>query len=72
MAGTLTLSSKLSPFPYAAVVIAAYTEKAESVFDESAAGVVLQLNGSTITTEENIVHAIAKAGGLSDDSAKVR
>ncbi|KAJ3797214.1 glutamate-tRNA ligase [Lentinula aff. detonsa] len=69
-AGTLTLSSKLSPFPYSAIAIAAYTEKSEVVYDEAATGVLLDLNGSTTDTEEEIVHILAKAGGLSEDSAK--
>ncbi|KAE9409788.1 glutamate-tRNA ligase [Gymnopus androsaceus JB14] len=69
-AGTLTLSSKLSPFPYSALAIAAYTEKAEIVYDEAATGISLDLNGSKIDTEDEIVHALAKAGGLSEDSAK--
>lgn len=70
-AGTLTLSSKLTPFPYSAIAIAAYTEKSEIVYDEAATSVLLDLNGSKIDTEEEIVHALAKAGGLSEDSAKV-
>lgn len=69
--GTLTLSSKLSPFPYSAIAIASYTEKAEIIFDEAATGILLDLNGSKIDNEEDIVHALAKAGGLSEDSAKV-
>ncbi|KIK58225.1 hypothetical protein GYMLUDRAFT_262571 [Collybiopsis luxurians FD-317 M1] len=68
-AGIITLSSKLAPFPYSAIAIAAYTEKAEIVYDEEAAGVSLDLDGSKIDSEEDIVHALAKAGGLSEDSA---
>ncbi|KAF5387542.1 hypothetical protein D9757_006541 [Collybiopsis confluens] len=68
-AGTITLSSKLNPFPYSAIVISAYTEKTEIVYDEEATGVTLDLNGSKIDNEEDIVHALAKAGGLSEDSA---
>lgn len=71
MAGTLTVSSKLSPFPYGAIAIATYTQKADLVFDETASGISLDLNGSNINTEQEIVHALAKAGGLSDDSSKV-
>ncbi|KAJ7510169.1 glutamate-tRNA ligase [Mycena galericulata] len=67
---TLTVSSKQTPFPYAAVAFASYTEKADLVFDESVKGITLQLNGSSITNEEEIVHALAKAHGLSDDSSK--
>ncbi|TFK42481.1 glutamate-tRNA ligase [Crucibulum laeve] len=70
MASTLTLSSKQSPFPYAAVAIAAYTGKAAIVFDETATGLSLQFNGSTVTEEEAVVQEVAKEGGLSDDSAK--
>ncbi|KAJ7632905.1 glutamate-tRNA ligase [Roridomyces roridus] len=64
----LTLSSKQTPFPYAAVAVASYTEKAELVFDETATGVTLQLNGSSITDEEEICKALAT--GLPDDSSK--
>jgi len=71
MAGTLTLSSKLSPFPFAAIAIASYTQKATLDFDEAAKGVTLDLNGSKITSEDEIVHALAKANNMSGDSAKV-
>ncbi|KAJ7721549.1 glutamate-tRNA ligase [Mycena maculata] len=67
---TLTVSSKQTPFPYAAVAVASYTEKAELIFDETATGITLQLNGTSITNEEEIAHALAKARGLSDDSSK--
>ncbi|KAJ7583033.1 glutamate-tRNA ligase [Mycena floridula] len=71
MAGTLTLSAKASPFPYAAAAIAAFTTKAELIYEEAeATGPVLDLHSSKITSEEDIVHALAKAGGLSEDSAK--
>ncbi|OSX65375.1 hypothetical protein POSPLADRAFT_1054129 [Postia placenta MAD-698-R-SB12] len=70
MPGVLSLSSSASPFPYAAIAIATYTDKAELSYDESASGVSLQLNGSTISAEDEIVRALAKEGGLSDDSAK--
>jgi glutamyl-tRNA synthetase len=72
MAGTLTLSSKLSPFPYGAVAIATYTQKADLAFDETATRISLDLSGSNIDTEPEIIQALAKAGGLSDDSSKVR
>lgn len=72
MAGILTISPTCSPFPYGPVAIATYTQKAELVFDQSALRVTLDLNGSKITEEDEIVQALAKAGGLSDDSAKVR
>jgi len=72
MAGQLTLSSKLAPFPYASAAIALYTSKAELLYDEAAKEPTLDLDGSKLTTEENIVQALAKAGGLSEDSEKVR
>lgn len=71
MAGTLTVSSKLSPFPFAAIAIASYTQKAALLFDETATGITLDLDDSKITAEDEIVHALAKAGGLSADSVKV-
>ncbi|KAN0139519.1 hypothetical protein V8E53_002635 [Lactarius tabidus] len=49
----LVLSSKASPFPYAAVAIAMYTQKAE------------------VNYEEDAVRALAKAGGLAEDSVKI-
>ncbi|RDB21094.1 putative glutamate--tRNA ligase, cytoplasmic [Hypsizygus marmoreus] len=70
MPGTLTVSSKHTPFPFAAVAVAAHTGKADLVFDETATGPVLALDGTTITDEEEIVQALAKEGGLSGDSAK--
>lgn len=71
MAATLTVSAKASPFPWAAAGIATYTQKSELVFDESASGVTLDLAGSKLTEEDEIVRALAKAGGLSDESVKV-
>lgn len=72
MAGTLTLSAKASPFPYGAVVTATYTQKAEIVYDESASGLELEIDGSKITSEEEAVKALAKAAGIADDSTRVR
>lgn len=57
--------------PYGALAIASYTGGAEIVYDEEVTGVSLNLDGFKIDTEEEIVHALAKAGGLSEDSAKV-
>lgn len=71
MADTLTVSPKLSPFPYAAAAIALYTDKADLVFDDAATGPVLVLNGSKFSEEDEIVHVLSEAGGLSADSAKV-
>ena len=70
MTGTLILSAKVSPFPLAAVAIAAFTGKAQVIYDESA-NLGLDLNGSQITQEHAIIYALAKAGGLSEDSTKV-
>ena len=73
MPSTFTISSKQSPFPYAAVAIAAYTGKADLVFDDSATEPILSVDGITMTSEseEDIVQALAKEGGLSEDSEKV-
>jgi glutamyl-tRNA synthetase len=71
MAGTLTVSLKLSPFPFAAVAIAAYTQKADLIFDEEVTTLTLSLNGSKITIEHEVVQALAKAGDIYEDSAKV-
>lgn len=71
MAGTLTLSSKASPFPWAAAAIATYTQKAELSFDETASGITLDNAGTKLSTEAEIVQEIAKAGGLSDGSTQV-
>lgn len=68
---TLTVSTKQSPFPFAAAAVAAYTQKAELVFDESAAGPTLVAAGSTITDEDSIVQFLAQETDLAGDSAKV-
>lgn len=71
MPNTLIVSSKQSPFPYAAISIAAYTGKADLIFDDSATGLVLALQGTPpILEEEDIVQALAKEGGLSSDTEK--
>ncbi|KAI0748413.1 glutamate-tRNA ligase [Daedaleopsis nitida] len=70
MSGVLTLSPAAAPFPWAAVTIATYTGKATLNFDTAATGVSLDLDGSQLTADDDIVQALAKAGGLSDDSAK--
>lgn len=69
---SLTLSIKTAPFPYAAVGIAAYTQKAELNFDESATGISLALDGLQYTSEDEIVAALAKAGRLDEGKSKVR
>jgi glutamyl-tRNA synthetase len=72
MSATLKVSTAISPFPYAAAAIASYTGKAELEFDPSAASASLDLNGEKITSEEEIVLALAKSAGLAEDSSKVR
>lgn len=67
---SLTLSTKTTPFPYAAIAIATYTQKADLNYDESVAGVTLDLGGVQYTTEDEVVHALAKAGALDADSPK--
>jgi len=69
---SLTLSPTLSPFPYAAAVLAVYTKRVELVFDDAAADVALDLDGIVISGEEKIVEELAKVGGLSSDSTAVR
>lgn len=72
MSGTLHVSPTISPFPYAAAAAATYTQKAEIAFDEGAKEATLELNGSKITGEDQIVLGLAKAAELADDSSKVR
>ena len=72
MSGVLTLSPTAAPFPWAAAVAATYTNKATLNFDTAASGVSLELDGSKISAEDEIVQTLAKAGGLAEDSAKVR
>lgn len=69
---SLTLSSTLSPFPYVAAALAAYTKQAELIFDDGTADVTLDLSGTVISGEEKIIEELAKIGGLSSDSTTVR
>jgi len=71
MPPSLTCSPKQSPFPFAAIAIAANTGTADLVFTEDVSGIVLQLEQATITDEEDIVKALAKEAGLAADSSKV-
>jgi len=68
---SLTLSSTLSPFPYAAAALAAYTKQAELIFDDAVADVALDLSGTVISGEEEIIEELSKVGGLSGDSTAV-
>ena len=72
MSNSLTLSSKRSPFPFAVIAIAAYTGKAELNFDEDSTDVSLEVDGTRVTDDAEIVQSLAKAGGLAEDSVKVR
>ena len=72
MSPILSLSFKLSPFPYAAVAIAANTGAASVSYDESLTGLSLALGETSLTVEDDIVQALAESGGLVDDRAKVR
>ena len=67
---SITLSPKLSPFPYAAVAIAACTGTAVSYYDANT-GLSLALGESDITVEEDIVKRLAELGDLFVDSADV-
>ena len=68
---SLTLSSTLSPFPYAAAALAAYTKQAELIFDDAMTDVTLDLSGTVISGEENIIEELSEVGGLSSDSTAV-
>lgn len=68
---SLTISSTLSPFPYAAAALTAYTKQAELIFDDAATDVALDLSGTVISGEEKIVEELAKVGGLPSDSTTV-
>jgi glutamyl-tRNA synthetase len=72
MSATLLVSPAAAPFPWAAAAIATCTGKADLAFDPSTSGVLLELSGSKITSEDEIVLAIAKLAGLADDSSKVQ
>ncbi|KAF8346483.1 glutamate-tRNA ligase [Amanita rubescens] len=67
MSITLTLSSKLSPFPYAALAVAACTSNAVS-YDDSQTGLSLTSGESDITVEEDIVKHLAQLASLFDDN----
>ena len=68
---SLTLSSTLSPFPYGAAALAAYTKQAELIFDDAATDATLDLGGTVISGEEKIIEELSKAGGLSSDNTTV-
>ena len=70
MSITLSLSPKLSPFPYAAVAIAACTGIAVS-YDDALTGLSLALGQSDITAEDDIVKHLAELGGLFTDNTDV-
>ena len=68
----LTAPTKLTPYPYAATGIAAYSAKTEIVFDDTATSIAFAVDGGTLDDEEAIVHSIAKESNIPDDEGKVR
>lgn len=68
---SITLSTKTSPFPYASIAIATYTQKVDINYDESVDAVTLDFEGSQISANDEIVAVLANAGGLAGDSVKV-
>lgn len=70
MSLTLLISPTTAPFPWSAATIAADTGEVDLTFDETTNGISLNLDGNEITTEDDIVLAIAKSAGLADDSTK--
>jgi glutamyl-tRNA synthetase len=70
MTDHLVISSKATPFPWAAVAIASSMGKTDLVFDDKIETPTLQSGDSKITGEENIVLSLANSGGISDDSSK--
>ena len=71
MPPSLTVSSKLSPFPYAAITAAAFNGVGAVSYDESASGITLDLGETSITSEEEIVQTLAKLNASSDGSIQV-
>lgn len=67
----LTVPTKLSPYPYAATGIAAYSAKIEILFDDTATSIAFAIDGRTLDDEEAIVHSIAKESNIPDDEEKV-
>ncbi|KAG1761706.1 tRNA synthetases class I, catalytic domain-containing protein [Suillus occidentalis] len=67
---SITLSTKTSPFPYASIAIATYTQKVDINYDESVEGVTLDFEGSQVSADDEIVAVLANAGGLAGDSVK--
>lgn len=68
---SLTLSSKWSPFPFSVIAIAAYTGKAAVVFDETASGITLELDGKMYHDEHDIVETIGRAAHLIENDSRV-
>ncbi|KAG1877699.1 tRNA synthetases class I, catalytic domain-containing protein [Suillus subalutaceus] len=54
---SITLSTKTSPFPYASIAIATYTQKVDINYDESVDAVTLDFEGSQISTDHEITAA---------------
>jgi glutamyl-tRNA synthetase len=69
---SLTLSSRLQPFPFSVIGVVAYTGIAEIIYDENATGITLELDGHTLRDEHDIVQVIGRAGNLREDTNRVR
>lgn len=68
---TLTVPTKITPFPFGATALAAHTGLAAVVFDEAFTGPSLVLNGQSASDEDEIIRVLAKEADISGDSAKV-
>ncbi|KAG2146845.1 tRNA synthetases class I, catalytic domain-containing protein [Suillus bovinus] len=58
---SITLSTKTSPFPYASIAIATYTQKVDINYDESVDGITLDFEGSQISANDEIVAVLANS-----------
>jgi glutamyl-tRNA synthetase len=69
---TMSLIVSATSFPYGAAAIALYTGRASLSFDDATAIPHLELEeGSVIAGEDEIINALARAGGISSDSKQV-
>jgi glutamyl-tRNA synthetase len=62
---SLSLSTKLSPFPYAVSALASYAGDITTSYDDSLQQPKLEYNGASISSEEDIVNTLSKAASLS-------
>jgi glutamyl-tRNA synthetase len=71
----LALNPGASPFPYGPLVLATYIKaltKIDIQFDSSVDTIVLEHNGTQVTSINDILNAIAKESNFACDSVKVR